>query len=352
MRRELDHGSGHAPALDPEAGAGSNGIRRLIVAACMGIPAAVLLASYAWLALEHETLSLWHVVVHESGRYTLGQTVFYFSHFLREVPIAVAYALFLLSASGQAGLGGRDPSSDASIRRAGWVLLLASGALVGGALLVTARQDGLGSALQDLLQYRTRDDLAGYGTHWRYHWLSTLWFGAVAAVAPAVTRRIPGVPGLGVSRFWTRAAWGYFIALSLALGMSTDIFVDARYAGHQAREILTHGPVTLLLGIGMLLAWSHVGQTGATTRETHPWMTRILVGVVFLVPIHLAVISLSGDVMAQGQSELGLSAMVAAHYFEHSLDYTLVLLLLLGGLALGRTRPQPGRQHATSLPTA
>jgi hypothetical protein len=104
--------------------------------------------------------------------------------------------------------------------------------------------------MQDLLQYRTRDDLAGYGTHWRYHWLSTLWFGAAVGVAPAMAHWITGAPVLRRSRFWTRVAWGYFLALTLVFGMSADVFLDVRYAGHQAREILTHGPVTLLLGLG------------------------------------------------------------------------------------------------------
>lgn len=317
----------------------------------MAIPAAVLVASYIWLALSHETLRLWNVVVHESGRYTLGGTVLYFSHFLREVPIGVAYALFLLSASGNTALGGGGRGLRGfSLPR--WVFLLGAAVLVGGALLATSLDAGLGSALEDLLQYRTRDDLAGYGTHWRYHWLSTLWFGAIATVAPALTRRVPGLPELGVSRAWTRAAWVYFIALTLIFGLSTDVFVDARYAGHQAREILTHGPVTLLLGLGMLLAWSSAGRTGSERRDRFARATPLLVGVVLLVPIHLVVVSLHGDVMAEGQSALGLSAMVAAHYFEHSLDYLLVFLLLLGGLARGRQRLKPGYPHVTSVSAA
>jgi len=38
--------------------------------------------------------------------------------------------------------------------------------------------------------------------------------------------------------------------------------------------------------------------------------------------------------MAQGQSDFGIGAMVGAHYFEHALDYLLVLLIMGGGLAL------------------
>jgi hypothetical protein len=168
---------------------------------CLSVPALVLLASYVWLALDHGTPLLWNVLVHESGRYTFGETVFYFSHFLREVPTVVAYALFLLGVSGGvARTTGQDEEPDRDAR-AGWLALGLAMALVGSALWATAASQGWDSALQDLLQYRTRDDLSGYGTHWRYHWLSTLWFGAAAGTAPIIASRIPGANALRPHQF-------------------------------------------------------------------------------------------------------------------------------------------------------
>jgi hypothetical protein len=313
-------------------GMAAHGRQRMLSVLCLAVPFVVLAASYLWLAYDHGTQLLWNVIVHESGRYTFGQTVLYFGHFLREVPIAIAYALFLLGISGAVApepTGMRDRT-----RRIGGVALAMAVALVGGALLVSVTAHGWNSALQDLLQYRTRDDLAGYGTHWRYHWLSTLWFGAAVGLAPVIAHWITGVRVLRVRRPLTGIAWGYFLVLTLVFGLSGDVFLDARYAGHQAREILTHGPVTLLLGLGILLAAGRGRTTGGerpTLRRPLPW---ILAVVTLLVPAYLAVVSLSGDVMAQGQSDLGLPAMVGAHYFEHTLDYLLVLLTVGGGLAL------------------
>jgi len=144
---------------------------------------------------------------------------------------------------------------------------------------------GWGSALQDLPQYRTRDDLAGYGTHWHYDWLSTLWFGAAVGVAPAVAHWITGAPVLRQRRFWTRVAWGYFLAVTLVFGVSSDVFLAVRYAGHEAREILTHGPVRLLLGLGVLLA----ARVGPTTAGAEPTSLRrplpmVLAALTLLVP--------------------------------------------------------------------
>lgn len=307
----------------------------------LAVPAAVLTASYAWLALDHGTPALWNVVVHESGRYTLAGTVFYFAHFLREVPTILAYALFLLGMSA----GAAPPSTVGG--RAGAVrcgALAGAVAIIGVALIVTARSDGTRSALLDLLQYRTRDDLVEYGSHWHFHWLSTLWFGAAAGLAPDAIRRITGCAALQRHRAWTIAAWSYFAVLTLAFGLSGDVLFDVRYAGHQVREIMTHTSVTGMLGIGVLLSSRGIDAQRPARVALHPWLKTALTLVVFLVPAHLAFIALRGDVMAEGQAGQGLGGMVAAHYFEHSLDYLTLVLLVLAG------RPRQTSQSSTEAP--
>ena len=314
-------------------------IRRLFFV----IPALVLAASYLWLALDRGTPLLWSVIVHESGRYTLGQTIFYLSHFLREVPVLIAYVLFVLAVS-----GARPPQNVSGTRAA--LIAAAIIVLLGAALVGTVRSHGLNSALLDLLQYRTRDDLAGYGTHWRYHWLSTLWFGAATATAPVVLQRITHRTLLLPHSGWTRGAWAYFLVLTMVFGLSSDVFVDMRYAGHQAREIMTHGSVTLLLGFGLLLHESR----RAPGMHADAASSRIHLGLgalVLVVPAYLALVTFTGDAMSQGQTEHGLGAMVAGHYFEHTLDYLLVVLLVSGGVSLNQPRPH-GRKHVKSLTTA
>jgi hypothetical protein len=312
-----------------------------ILALCFGVPAAILAASYLWLVLDHGTLLLWNVIVHESGRYTFGQTVLYFGHFLREVPIVLAYALFLLSLSvGSAPTVTRAQRGERPATSR--IAAAAAVGLIAAAWVATARADGTGSALRDLLQYRTRDDLVGYGTHWRYHLLSTLWFGAATMIVPVISRVLPGVPMMRLDRRRVRAAWLYFGVLTIVFGVSTDVFLDVRYVGHQAREIMTHGPVTLLLGIGFLIAAASRPSTAAPAATTgvstdapvNRSVQAAMAGLVLLIPLYLAIISFGGDVMEHGQSGSGLGAMVAAHYFEHTLDYLLVLLLMAAGPAL------------------
>ena len=74
--------------------------RRLVVAgdALRRAPPRCSMAAYAWLAIDHGRLALWSAQIHENGRLSLGETVFYFGHFLREAPVDLALALFLAAA--------------------------------------------------------------------------------------------------------------------------------------------------------------------------------------------------------------------------------------------------------------
>lgn len=285
------------------------------------IPGAVILGAYIWMAIDRGALDLSGVIVHESGRYTLAATVFYFSHFLREIPTDLGMALFLA-----AGRPGRARIGTRPVR---YGLLVCALMLCLAALLQAMADEGIRSAMLDLLQFRTRDGLVEYGSHWRYHWLSTIWFGvAVSHLAAIISGGESEKKDQG-NRFLKYVPWLYFLLLTGIFGMSGRIFLDVRYAGHQAREIMTHGLITLMIGLALILVprtsggitgWKAVFHTGDRTS----WLRMaILAG----IPLYLAVVTLSGDVMSEGQSKLGPSAMIGAHFFEHTLDYLLVILL-------------------------
>lgn len=293
---------------------------------CLQIPLLLLIGAYLWLAVDHGKWWLGDVVVHESGRYTWWQTVFYFSHFLREIPTDVAMALFL----GVGGIAGARPRESAKLP----VLLLGAALTVSlAAILATAGAQGWDSAMLDLLQYRTRDNLVEYGSHWRYHWLSTLWFGLLVSLANQATngsaRRIAIVP------------WLYFAVMTAIFGLDGRVFTDVRYAGHQAREILTHAPVTFLLGMGIRSWWAtRDGARQISFRPVSSGRLYALAGPVLAIPCYLAAVTMTGDFRHEGQSEMGLSAMVAGHYFEHALDYLLVILLVIPCSELIRRRQE------------
>jgi hypothetical protein len=299
---------------------------------------------YFWLAVAHRTPRLWSVIVHESGRYTFGQTVFYVSHFLREVPVDVAMALFIVAAAGAHGLldGPRPPD-----RRLAVVFTLAAMAVVAGSLAGAAATNGWDLTWRDLLQYRTRDEESAPGSHWNYHLLSTLWF--ALGVSPVVRA---GLAAVGVSgpaaprppRWPAFASWIFVAVVTLICGVSSLAWTSSRYTGHEARELITHVPVTLLLSLGCIVGLARstvlpVDRPGVWTRVAQAIGTDRLRWVALVaIPLLLVVQSLRGGVMSQGQSSGGLVAMIAGHFFEHSLDYVFTSLVAcaLATVAAGR----------------
>ncbi len=314
----------------------------LLFSAYFGAPLGLLVGSYVWLAVDHGTPWLWNVVVHEGGDHTLRHTIFYFSHFLREIPVDVAYALFLatyfakfVGVSGGVGSGSRKRAAATATGAMGAAVALAVLALV-----AASAQQGFGSAFRDLLQYRTRDDLYAYGSHWHFHWLSTIWFGTTAMLLVPFSAAIFGRGTDGAlprRKALTWLPWIYFFALTLAFGVSIDTFVDIRYAGHQAREIITHGPITALLGLGSLHVVSmrlrrhrRLSEKSALPILRRNRGTWFALALFFAIPLFLALVSWTGDVIDAGQSEHGLAAMVGGHVFEHVLDYAFVAILAVG----------------------
>jgi hypothetical protein len=312
---------------------------RIHLAVCLGVPIGLLAAGYGWLAIDHGTLNLWNVVVHESGRYTLEETIFFFGHFLREIPVDLAYALFLATSFASSASSSGNAVHNSRTLTAAFTAITTAAAIAMAALALTvaSAQHGLAHALDDLFQFRTRDDLFAYGSHWHFHWLSTIWFGVTAMLfVPFSTAVFSGNAGepLPIHSVVKWLPWMYVAVLTLLFGLSLAIFTDIRYAGHQAREIITHGPITALLGIGslnifsvLLLRRRRLSAIGSASilRIVHDrWIAVVLF---FAIPLYLVIITWSGDAMAAGQSEHGLAAMVGGHVFEHVLDYVFVALM-------------------------
>jgi hypothetical protein len=308
------------------------GARRWI-GCCLALPAVVLIGSYAWLAIEHRTMALGDVVVHESGRYTLTETIFYFNHFLREIPTLITIVMLVLVAYRPINNGGQG---DRRRLRARGIALIAAGAgLCVAAFIFAARHSGAETAVSDLLQYRTRDDLHEFGSHWRFHWLSTVWLGVAASLLATIGCNwgVPAKPRSLRDRP-VQLVWLGFLVVSAVFGFSREILVDGRYIGHQAREILTHGLVTLPLAtavVSMVALWSSNRTRGSYAP---PNWSRAEIVLFVVIPAYLGMKVLTGDVMAAGQTDAGLSAMVASHMFEHVLDYIFVALVAAGGYQL------------------
>jgi hypothetical protein len=136
-------------------------------------------------------------------------------------------------------------------------------------------------------------------------------------------------------------AWSYFLGLTAIFGLQLESILDPWFIRHQAREILTHASVTLPLGLGLLAIIHRSVGAGQGARPDRPSVPRF--AGVLAIPAYCGIAVLATDALTTGQSERGLSAMVAAHYFEHSLNFVLIGLLVVGFQAF-RLRPHVQRR--------
>jgi hypothetical protein len=259
------------------------------------VPLLVLSAAFAILCVRHGTFWPWNVVVHEDGRRTLIQTIFYFEHALGEWPLDV-----LLAAAIAGAVSAPIPALTLGATRVGAVCLVLDGVIFAGASI----EAGPKTALLYLLQFHTRDDVPMvYGSHWRYHLLSQIALMllplAVTPVAPK--RRINGI---------LIAAWVVFGVLTAIFGISSDSFIDPRYLGHQARELFTHTLVTIPLAMAI---FAH-GRLGFNLK---PALAAAGIGAYLAAGVFLT--------GAQHHTQSAdWSSVICAHFFEHTFSYLVV----------------------------
>ena len=63
---------------------------------CFAIPVLLLIGAYLHMAVRYEKIWLFNTIVHERGKYTLIEVIFYFRHFLWELPMKTVYAFMLV----------------------------------------------------------------------------------------------------------------------------------------------------------------------------------------------------------------------------------------------------------------
>lgn len=320
----------------------------LVIAILLGIPSLLVLGAYLWLALDHGTLWLFPTVVHESGNYTLLQTILYFRHVIRELPITLLYAISSVAAFKIYGPTGHGPNPRSKRYLIPAVLVLV---VVSVSWFMTIDTWGVDVALQEVLQGYTRDDTFLPGSHWPFHLLSTIGYFLAAIIVAALLHY--GIHGtLPPRRPTVRSQWigstiVAILAMTILFGLTTAPFLDPRYIGHQARELLTHLSITLPLSFGVLVRETHTAS-GSITEQIHrdEWIGQRPIKIVIpsrriyhdliaaAAVLFLGLLFLVGGTLLTGAVDHArpgtpLSSLVAAHLFEHTVDYLLVACLVL-----------------------
>lgn len=306
------------------------------------VPAFLIAGSYIDLAAAHHTWWLLNAIVHENGRYTLLQTIFYFRHFTWEIPGKALYSVFLVGVYFYYGnaveRNDRNPGPEISSRKillAGAVCL----AIVGAAILMTAGQVGWREALFGFLQYRRNESSPlEFGSHWRNHFLSNVTLFASSGFC-VLLYRIFGQGGVWTTRKHRvlRLSLLVFLAATLMFGFSRDQFAAPSYLGHQLREILgTDLPITMLLAISLLICLERKYDANKRPEAGMRKSARkgLFLAICWLVPAilstgYLGIRILNLDVAAElakvsGTTDKSVLGTFCWHFYEHSLDYLFV----------------------------
>lgn len=306
--------------------------RRACRAVLLGAPLALLACSFLLLCGMTGSWWPWLEVVHEDGTRSLLETVLYFEHAARELPLDALLAMAIAGAALR-HLGGRTRMSRRQLERRRRVLTIATFGLISLVLVGTALERGWSVLLENLAQMPTRPGEAlRFGAHWRYHFLSRL--GTLLAVWAGTGllgrlcrphRRDRSATG---ERLFLWALAGFGLG-SLLFGLTSEPLSEPRYLGHQLREVLTHWTVTVPLALGACLCLTGsegFAETPARTPTRLHWSIPASALGAGVLTLYLAIASLLRGAASTAQVG-GIGPLVVSHYFEHILTYALVAAL-------------------------
>lgn len=293
--------------------------------------AAVLAASFAVIVGKLGTFAIWDVAAHEDGVRTFGDTVLYFEHAVRELPLDL-----ILGATVGGALAFALPLAPQPRAPIG---LLATLALILGVIVAGAVRDvGFKAFLDNLLQNHTRPGAPlEWGAHWRYHLLASLSLMLLAFGGAGLLRFIAGSGTAADAARGAKLVAGAVGALAVgtlvfahSLEGMMEPFADPIFIGHEARELFTHALATLPIafGAGILSARTPLPASDAAGRAAgrRSWIVAIAAGV--LVGVYLCGLALTLDSASSGQTD-DLAMLIAPHFFEHAQTYVVVTLVAL-----------------------
>lgn len=271
------------------------------------IPTVIWIGSYLYLAIYYRRWNLMKVLTHESGRYTLLGTIFYFNHFLRELFLDTFLVLTIywtyrqsypLTSSG-------EPSEYFTYT------LITLLAFLGFTIIGSLRAVGLKDTLLDLFQFRERDTAVSFGAHWQMHFMSTLALMSMI-ILPATFQ------GLEEGGQLAMIFIGYSL-LSLSFKTGVKAVRDRRWLLHGARELLTFVPLIVLPSYALNFQW---GSFHLNAKAV------VVLGFVGIVLLYYFLTYLGSDVRGLAQGDFGIAYLIASHFFEHILDFIYISLFV------------------------
>ena len=316
-----------------------------LITMLLSVPLAYLVSAYGYLAWWHKRPWLFNVIIHENGRLTLLGSVLYFDHFVACVPMVSVFAL--CSAGGMA-LTAHPLNRDAgNAGLAAFSLLAAAGVLVIGAFVASVLTVGWQRTLDYSLQRIERDGVTSKGGNWNQLQLSNVPIAlGTIGIASALRLVNSARPIVFDASLFAGGAACLVAAAAIVVGMSVATwctwraFRNPRWLAHSMREVATFPLTGIPIALASIVIVEY-GLFGPSPWAVQPrWSSLILIGLgALIVAIEFALVR-NVDVLAIAQKPsfaaegMSISYLLAAHVFEHVLDFVLIALLAGGLYAL------------------
>jgi len=313
----------------------------------IAVPIVTYLVSYLYLAYYHGNLLLFNIIIHENGKYSFLQTLFYASHFLGHIPVLTVIAFIFTGY--YLGLTGkiRNPYPPETNNKLAWVLIV----FLILSLISSLAFFGFGETF-DFIAGRTQGiGVTGDGGPWDLHLPSLLLLIFLVPVYQYFVLKYlkinlaPNPKGLYflLAGFLLLAGCNYIFNRN-DIFILMRIWTDPRYLAHGVRELATF-PVTFF-PIPLYFILRREKRAFVSSEEKKHRVLKVFLvifSVIFLAGLSYEVwAALSGGIGELAQKpafahggRLGIPYLLASHYFEHFLDtvYFTLLCLILYGLA-------------------
>jgi hypothetical protein len=289
-------------------------------------------ASYLYLAFYHKKLNLFGTVVHEGGRYTLLEDMFYASHFLGHIPVHTVIAL-LFAGTFLCLWGDSVPKyTKGSVRKLALLLLL----FLAASFFLSLAFFGWEDTSAYILQKKQGVEIYEKGGSWNLHLPSTATLFLFLPVYLTLFLWLfrgtvkPNAQGL------------LYIFLSFLLLLSLTFIVNGgrldalyavwkkpRYLAHSVRELATF-PITYFpIPLYFFLKRERREDPQGTSKEIARFnyfilsITAALLAILFYqiyTPLKEGIGNLAQKPAFAKGGKLDIPYLLSFHYFEHLLD--------------------------------
>lgn len=308
------------------------------------LPVFTYTSSYCYLAYYHGRFFIFNTVVHEDGKYTLWQSIFYASHLLGHLPVHTMLA-FLFSGwyCSLTGCRAHWPARVVCRLAAALIVFLAISCALSLGIF------GYEDTRDFLLMRKQGVEIYEQGGAWNLHLPSSMLLFALIPIYIYVVNKASG-HSLRLApdgAFYIGLALGMLLSFTVCVnaavaGPFTYVWTAPRYLAHSVRELLTfpltYFPIPLYV---ILRCDSKNARRGPSPgiRKLN-WLMAVFF-VLFLSGLcYQSWVSLEAGIGKMAQKppfarggELGIPYLLASHYFEHVLEsiyFTLLSLWLYG----------------------